>query len=185
MEKLLVEPVLENELRQRLISIRQQVLELQLSEDERQRTWKLFLGLGADRISAQNYLKLVERGPSPYYDKIKKDTDRTFKSDAGFHARVSEGQLIRLLNAFIHNTAATTETDTDEDLEQHGWKFTYVQGMNVMAGMFLYAMPSEPEAFYCFDTFIRHLAPHYVQPMVEGVHAGIKVLPFAPIAKIS
>ena len=53
--------------------------------------------------------------------------------------------------------------------------FTYVQGMNVLAAPFLYTMPSELEAFYCFSTFIEVTCPAYVQPTLEGVHRGLKV----------
>ena len=53
--------------------------------------------------------------------------------------------------------------------------FTYVQGMNVLAAPFLYTMPSELEAFYCFAKFIEESCPLYVQPTLEGVHCGLKV----------
>ena len=56
--------------------------------------------------------------------------------------------------------------------------FTYVQGMNVLAAPFLYTMPSELEAFYCFSKFIEESCPLYVQPTLEGVHRGLKVSPF-------
>ncbi len=53
--------------------------------------------------------------------------------------------------------------------------FTYVQGMNVLAAPFLYAMPSEVEAFYAFARFIEWSCPLYVQPTLEGVHRGLRV----------
>jgi cell cycle arrest protein BUB2 len=53
--------------------------------------------------------------------------------------------------------------------------FTYVQGMNVLAAPFLYTLPSELEAFYCFSKFIEVSCPLYVQPTLEGVHKGLKV----------
>ena len=53
--------------------------------------------------------------------------------------------------------------------------FTYVQGMNVLAAPFLYTMPSELEAFYCFAKFNEESCPLYVQPTLEGVHCGLKV----------
>lgn len=53
--------------------------------------------------------------------------------------------------------------------------FTYVQGMNVLAAPFLYTLPSELEAFYCFSRFIEVSCPLYVQPTLEGVHRGLKV----------
>ena len=47
--------------------------------------------------------------------------------------------------------------------------------MNVLAAPFLYTMPSELEAFYCFAKFIEESCPLYVQPTLEGVHYGLKV----------
>ncbi|EKM55516.1 uncharacterized protein PHACADRAFT_256196 [Phanerochaete carnosa HHB-10118-sp] len=59
--------------------------------------------------------------------------------------------------------------------EDHHLGFTYVQGMNVLAAPFLYTMPSELEAFFCFAKFIEESCPLYVQPTLEGVHRGLKV----------
>ena len=53
--------------------------------------------------------------------------------------------------------------------------FSYVQGMNVLAAPFLYAMRSELEAFWCFTSFIEECCPLYVQPTLAGVHAGLDV----------
>lgn len=47
--------------------------------------------------------------------------------------------------------------------------------MNVLAAPFLYTMPSELEAFFCFAKFIEECCPLYVQPTLEGVHRGLKV----------
>jgi cell cycle arrest protein BUB2 len=54
-------------------------------------------------------------------------------------------------------------------------KFTYVQGMNVMAAPFLYVM-TELDAFFSFSSFIQYSCPLYVQPALEGVHCGVKVI---------
>lgn len=48
--------------------------------------------------------------------------------------------------------------------------------MNVLAAPFLYTMASELEAFFCFAKFIEEACPLYVQPTLEGVHRGLKVL---------
>jgi len=61
-----------------------------------------------------------------------------------------------------------------QDHQQLG--FTYVQGMNVLAAPFLYTMPSELDAFFCFSKFIEESCPLYVQPTLEGVHRGLKLL---------
>lgn len=45
----------------------------------------------------------------------------------------------------------------------------------MLAAPFLYTMPSELEAFFCFAKFIEESCPLYVQPTLEGVHRGLKV----------
>ena len=50
-----------------------------------------------------------------------------------------------------------------------------MQGMNVLAAPFLYTMPSELEAFFCFAKFIEESCPLYVQPTLEGVYRGLRV----------
>ncbi len=59
---------------------------------------------------------------------------------------------------------------------ESGYEFTYVQGMNVLAAPFLYAMPTEIEAFYCFKRFLEAVCPLYVQPTLTGVHCGLRLL---------
>lgn len=91
----------------------------------------------------------------------------TLATDRGFKERVREDMLVRLLDAFVWRNHDRQESD------QLG--FTYVQGMNVLAAPFLYTMPSELEAFFCFAKFIEESCPLYVQPTLEGVHRGLKV----------
>ena len=108
---------------------------------------------------------------------------RTLATDRGFKERVSEDMLVRLLDAFVwrnHGQSplalyiSTSDYRPDrQENDQLG--FTYVQGMNVLAAPFLYTMPSELEAFYCFAKFIEESCPLYVQPTLEGVHCGLKV----------
>ena len=50
-----------------------------------------------------------------------------------------------------------------------------MQGMNVLAAPFLYTMPSEIEAYYCFAKLIQTHCPLYVQQTMEGVHRGLRV----------
>jgi len=93
--------------------------------------------------------------------------------------------LVRLLDAFVWRnqgsspcTASLSRSQPPvidrEDSQRLG--FTYVQGMNVLAAPFLYTMPSEVEAFFCFAKFIEESCPLYVQPTLEGVHRGLKLL---------
>ncbi|KAF9512526.1 hypothetical protein BS47DRAFT_1486202 [Hydnum rufescens UP504] len=132
----------------------------------RPRIWKLLLRVRD--LSADTYLRYVSRGPCPVREKIRNDTFRTLATDRLFKEKVREDMLVRLLDAFVWRNH-----DLGESLRP---AFTYVQGMNVLAAPFLYTMPSELEAFYCFATFIEVTCPSYVQPTLEGVHRGLKLL---------
>ncbi|KAI1431150.1 rab-GTPase-TBC domain-containing protein [Xylaria sp. CBS 124048] len=55
--------------------------------------------LDASVLTTDKYLRLVHRGASPAYSKIRNDTFRTLTTDPLFRRRVSEASLIRLLNA--------------------------------------------------------------------------------------
>ncbi|KZP34237.1 TBC-domain-containing protein [Athelia psychrophila] len=132
----------------------------------RPRIWKILLGVYD--LPAEMYLEYVARGPCEVREKIRNDTFRTLATDRGFKERVREDMLIRLLDAFVWRNYDRQET------QQLG--FTYVQGMNVLAAPFLYTMPSELEAFFCFAKFIEESCPLYVQPTLEGVHRGLKLL---------
>ncbi|KAF8170254.1 bub2 protein [Mycena galopus ATCC 62051] len=148
----------------------------------RPRIWKILLRV--NNLSAETFLRYVARGPCEVREKIRNDTFRyiyyptSMQSlildakhigyDRGFKERVREDMLIRLLDAFVWRNHDRQETN------QLG--FTYVQGMNVLAAPFLYTMPSEVEAFYCFSKFIEEACPLYVQPTLEGVHRGLKLL---------
>ena len=46
--------------------------------------------------------------------------------------------------------------------------------MNVTLAPFLYSM-NELSAFHCYINFIEHVCPTYVQPNLDGVHAGVKI----------
>ncbi|KAF9059803.1 bub2 protein [Rhodocollybia butyracea] len=138
----------------------------------RPRIWKILLRV--NDVSANTYLQYVSRGPCEVREKIRNDTFRTLATDRGFKERVREDMLVRLLDAFVwRNHGLHLHADT-HDLDQLG--FTYVQGMNVLAAPFLYTMPSELEAFFCFSKFIEESCPLYVQPTLEGVHRGLRLL---------
>lgn len=132
----------------------------------RPRIWKLLLGI--NECSASTFLQYVERGPCDVREKIRNDTFRTLATDRGFKERVREDMLVRLLDAFVWKN--------HDRQERNQLAFTYVQGMNVLAAPFLYTMPSELEAFFCFSKFIEESCPLYVQPTLEGVHRGLKLL---------
>ena len=104
-------------------------------------------------------------------------TFRTLATDQNFKERVREDMLVRLLDAFVWRNH-----ERQERAEALGMgtgastmAFTYVQGMNVLAAPFLYTMPSELDAFFCFARFIEYCCPLYVQQTLDGVHRGLKV----------
>jgi cell cycle arrest protein BUB2 len=101
-------------------------------------------------------------------EKIENDTFRTLATDKGFHEIVSQDMLTRVLNAFVWKA-------TDMPLSRlTNLRFTYVQGMNVLAAPFLFVMP-ELDAFFAFNNFLNYSCPLYVQPALEGVNLGVKV----------
>ncbi|OSX65403.1 hypothetical protein POSPLADRAFT_1054153 [Postia placenta MAD-698-R-SB12] len=127
----------------------------------RPRIWKILLRV--QDVSADTFLEYVARGPCEVREKIRNDTFRTLATDRGFKERVREDMLVRLLDAFVWRNYDR------QDSETHQFGFTYVQGMNVLAAPFLYTMPSELEAFFCFAKFIEESCPLYVQPTLEGL----------------
>ncbi|KAI0303355.1 TBC-domain-containing protein [Multifurca ochricompacta] len=120
----------------------------------RHRIWKILLRV--NEVPANTFLEYVARGPCEVREKIRNDTFRTLATDRGFKERVREDMLVRLLDAFVWRNH-----DRQESSQQLG--FTYVQGMNL-------------EAFFCFAKFIEESCPLYVQPTLEGVHRGLRLL---------
>jgi len=135
----------------------------------RPRVWKILLAV--NDVSADEFAGYVARGACSVREKIRNDTFRTLATDRGFKERVSEEMLVRLLEAFVWRNHDRQKLPRPPRLN-----FTYVQGMNVLAAPFLYTLPSELEAFYCFSQFIETCCPLYVQPTLEGVHRGLKLL---------
>lgn len=80
--------------------------------------------------------------------------------------------MIRLLNAFIHKYG-TPEKERNKSTKKYD--FTYVQGMNVIAGPFLYVMP-ELDSFACFCKLVTYHCPRYVSPNLIGVHDACSLL---------
>jgi cell cycle arrest protein BUB2 len=132
----------------------------------RGKIWKVLLGVY--KVSALEYIKIVEKGPCQVMDKIKNDTFRTCATDKQFVDRVSQEMLSRVLNAFVWKAKEQPPS------RLINLSFSYVQGMNVMAAPFLYVLP-ELDAFFTFSTFVQNSCPLYVQPALEGAHCGVKV----------
>jgi cell cycle arrest protein BUB2 len=128
--------------------------------------WKILLS--TYKMDAVDYIHLVQKGPHELAEKIQNDTFRTLATDPDFHT-VSNDKITRLLNAFCWKSQEQPKSRLVNLV------FSYVQGMNVLAAPFLYTLP-ELDAFYTFSNFILHSCPLYVQPALEGVHCGIKLL---------
>lgn len=135
--------------------------ELPLLLNKRPTIWKLYL-LNSDTLKAQLYKDLVRMGPSRQFDKIHNDIHRTFRHDTRYHAKVTDTALIRVLNTFVWQHADVTT-------------FSYVQGLNVIAGVLLYVM-SELDASYLLNVIITRCAPKYFQPQLDGVHAAVTLV---------
>ena len=63
----------------------------------RSTTWKRLLGVYY--VSANDYVRIIKKGKSCVYEKIRNDTFRTMATDQKFLDRVNEEMLTRLLNA--------------------------------------------------------------------------------------
>lgn len=134
---------------------------------ERANYWKQLLGVRC-QISAEEYVSYVSRGPSKASNKISDDVHRTFMHNDAFNNRVPHANLDRFLNAFEWKMRLAASNDSDP------LTFSYVQGMNLLAGVFLYVMP-ELDAFHCFTQFITKVCPAVIQPNLEGVRAAARV----------
>jgi cell cycle arrest protein BUB2 len=134
--------------------------------------WQLLLGCPS--VSSAAYLQLVSLGPCALYSKIRGDVFRTFQADAAFWAAVNEAQLSRVLNTFVwqqqkHATFRTASGGTKAS------PFTYMQGMNALAGVFLSCM-TELEAFSAFQSFVTEHTPLYWTSSHIGANAGCKLV---------
>lgn len=138
--------------------------------------WQLLLGVS--RLSASSYSSLVALGPcspSTLYSKIRGDVFRTFQDDAEFWELVKEEQLSRVLNAFVHQQSKTTFRHRSKAGERLPSPFTYLQGMNAIAGAFLFCM-TEIDAFSGFRSFIVERTPLYWLSSHIGANAGCKLV---------
>ena len=122
--------------------------------------WKALLGV--DNVDAKHYMDLVRLGPSSQYEKVRSDSFRTFPQNKQFQALVPENAIIRVLNTFVHDNAAEG-------------RFRYLQGMNAVAGPFLYCM-GELDAYFAFSRFIKTYCPMYWVPQMYGARAGCDLI---------
>jgi cell cycle arrest protein BUB2 len=121
----------------------------------RARVWKLLLRI--DHISAEDYLRWVDMGPSEMSAKsecslrlrvsvpliplrlVKNDTFRTLATDLSFKGKVREDMLIRLLEAFAWKNSQNQPQEYsglpsnayNGKKEKGRLEFTYVQGKSL------------------------------------------------------
>jgi hypothetical protein len=116
-------------------------------------------------------------------DKIKNDVFRTFQNNKKFWAKTSEAEIIRILNVFAWCVIENKQLDTfSNNINTSDCKSIknsispYIQGMNVLAGPFLYVCRSEPQAFTLFYTLLINDMPRYVTPNLHGSMDGVKLV---------
>ena len=141
------------------------------SSSLRGRLWCVFLGVGP--VSSQSYVALIGRGRSEKYAKIRGDSFRTFPQDAQFTARVKEEEIVRVLNAFVHQYGPGAGKAAGESAAV--FTFTYCQGMNTIAAPMLYCM-GELCAYAAFSAFVVRCTPLYWLSSHIGVEAGCKLV---------
>lgn len=130
----------------------------------RGRIWKMLLGVRV--VDASQYIRYVSiRPPVEMQNKIEKDIERTLKKNIDYHQRVSDGQLRRVLNAYVSWVHEGS----------NGANGLYVQGMNVLAAPFLYVM-NELDAFACLCRLLNHHCPRYITKDLKGAHDGAQLL---------
>ncbi|KAF1989566.1 cell division control protein-like protein [Aulographum hederae CBS 113979] len=77
----------------------------------------------------------------------------------------------------VSRSSMTVETNSQSGDTNDASQVGYVQGMNVLAGPFLYAARSEAEAFVLFETFIAKECPGYIRGgRMDGVHKGVQLV---------
>jgi hypothetical protein len=85
------------------------------------------------------------------------DIPRTFKGDEIFSSRVSPQAMRRVLHCY------------SSLCHEQGRSYSYVQGLNIICGMFLYNC-SEINAFTCLCAFTMRYAPSHYTHDIAGAH---------------
>ncbi|KAF2099324.1 TBC-domain-containing protein [Rhizodiscina lignyota] len=142
--------------------------------------WLIFLN--ALPISTNDHLGVVDLKASAAHNKIVQDLHRTFQGDSNFKVRVTANSLCRVLNAMAWkmidrhenglNSAAITGGNSGQN--QH---IGYKQGLNILAGVLLYAGKSETEAIACLDKLLYAEMPGYYRNIhMAGAKKGCKLV---------
>jgi cell cycle arrest protein BUB2 len=128
----------------------------------RGKIWKILLQVPVN-LDTEQYASLVHHQFHPKWgEMIYNDIFRTFKTNQKFHQRVTQQKLTRVLNAFAYQLESQKVVG-------------YVQGLNVIAGAFLYTMP-EIDSLFSLQTLVHSHIPQYIVPNLDGVRAAAKLV---------
>eukprot|EP01084_Bolivina_argentea_P088369 159558_1 len=120
----------------------------------RAKLWSVLLDFNCKEEGHKEYRKQIDKGHSiDYSSKILKDAQRTFLTSSEFNSRVSEFQIIRILNAFVHKNNKA-----------------YTQGMDAIAGSLLFVM-NESEAFQLLNVLMSIHFPLYFKSEKDSDHS--------------
>lgn len=108
-------------------------------------------------------------------EKIGNDVFRTFQNNKKFWAKTSEAEFIRVLNAFAWCVIENEEINEITNVHNNSIS-PYVQGMNVLAGPFLYVCRSEPQSFTLLYNLLMVQMPRYVTPTLSGAMDGVRLV---------
>jgi cell cycle arrest protein BUB2 len=156
--------------------------------------WELLLGVA--EVNAEEYVRLVELGPSRLQPDIQKDIRRTLAGEkaasgaSDAHVASQMDARTRLLNAFAHYAEAAAQylaDDTNQPPaaaapsassappEMHPaaavLKRGYVQGMGSLAAVLLAVLP-EVNAFFAFRSLVMRGVPMWFEPGQRTIRAG-------------
>ena len=124
-----------------------------LDANTRPLAWTLLLGCG--RIEARRYSSLCD-GLSDDAQKIRDDARRTFRADDSVRQKVRDAQIVRCVTALARSRHNEVSNGANR---------------SAVAACFLYALPSELEAFACFEK-LAELCPRYFTPTLDGCVVG-------------
>ena len=124
-----------------------------LDANTRPLAWTLLLGCG--RMEARRYSNLCD-GLSDDAQKIRDDARRTFRADDSVRQKVRDAQIVRCVTALARSRQNEVSNGANR---------------SAVAACFLYALPSELEAFACFEK-LAELCPRYFTPTLDGCVVG-------------
>lgn len=131
-------------------------------------------------------------GWSSHYHAGAASSDERRARGARFKDRVPQDALVRMLEAHAWRTIerdpgpsgggggqqsckSSSSDDESSKQPQRRQQAPYVQGMNVLAAVCLYALGGELDASVAFELLLERAMPRYVNPGLDGVHVGLKV----------